>query len=136
MMTSDEIETDVRYMDEECHHEFSSKVEFGCWPVVVSSSERKLAACIQERSRIRLDIETFVRVIGLASQMHNSAITMSVEVRNGQICAEVSAIARDVMPPITSDDPNELEFAIGWFADRGLRFQLSVMPDHMFWIPL
>ncbi len=130
-----EIETDLRYMQEvDPLPGFDWK--YGKWPRVENIFERRLATNIRNRSGLRLDMAVFLGVIGLAAELRNQTITLDVEVCRGIVHAEVCAMERDVMPPVTSDNAGNSERAIRWFAARHLAFRLSVSSGNIFWIPI
>lgn len=131
-----EIDTDLRYLQLADSEPEPLLPTIRHWPPVSNLFERRLAANVRNRSRLRLDTAVFVRVVGLAAQLHNSTITLDVEVRGGQVEAQVVAVTRYLMPPITADVAGALAFALRWFADRDEAFCLSISPEHIFWIPL
>lgn len=138
-LNRDEIDTDIRYMEDADQDEaYCMDSSFGCWPDVSSLFERKLAANIQKRSALRLELYCFIRVVGKAAQCHDSIITLDVEMNSDWVEAQVSDVARrdSAVPPITADGVELLDFAMRWFATRALPFRLSVHPDHYFWIPI
>lgn len=137
-MSWKEIETDIRYLQQEEYGQESERIYVNHWPEVANAFERKLAANIWKPSRLSLELGCFVRVVGLACQLRDSIITLDLEWHGERIEARVFQMVRShtVVPPITSDGPDSLAFALRWFGARALPCRLSISPDNLFWIPL
>lgn len=136
-MSVNEIEVDVRYLQEEGVFETCS---YGYeWPRPASKLIARRAATLNKGSRFSgLPIHGLMILLGgFITSGTKDALTMRLELErvDGQLLIDMTVISRGlVMPPIESDNVGFFEYALGWFAAHEPIITLGVCGRGLFWI--